>query len=60
MATPNAVAHSTDAMMQIELNEELRLAEEDFARGNFIELTVEELDACIAAGQWPWPTESSE
>lgn len=46
--------------MQAELEEELRRAEQDFTRGDFIELTVEDLDRSIAAGEWPWPTESSE
>jgi len=39
---------------------ELRRAEQDFAQRDFIELTVEDLDRCIAAEEWPWPTESSE
>ena len=58
MATPNAAK----ALETIEepLEDELRRAEQDFARGDFIELTVEELDRHIAAGEWPWPTESSE
>ena len=60
MATPNAVATSTEVTMQTELEEELRQAERDFARGDFIELTIEQLDRCIAAGEWPWPNESSE
>jgi hypothetical protein len=59
MATPNAIATSSEATMQAELEEELRQAEEDFARGDFIELTVEQLDQSIAAGEWPWPDESS-
>jgi hypothetical protein len=46
-------------MLQAELEEELRQAEEDFARGDFVELTVEELDRCIAAGEWPWQRASS-
>jgi hypothetical protein len=60
MATPNAAAANPEMMMQAELEEELQQAEEDFARGDFIELTVEELDRCVAAGQWPWPDASSE
>jgi hypothetical protein len=59
MATPNA-AKSLDATGQAALEEELRQAEEDFARGDFLELTSEELDRCIAAGEWPWPDGSSE
>ncbi len=59
MPTPNA-AKSLTAPAQAELQEELREAEEDFARGDFIELTIDELDRCVAAGEWPWPDESSE
>ncbi len=59
MATTTAAAETAHTASQAELEEELRQAEEDFARGDFIELTVEELDACIAAGAWPWQRESS-
>jgi hypothetical protein len=31
----------------------------DFERGDYVEVTVEELDRCIAARVLPWPTESS-
>ena len=59
MATPTAAVkpHTT---LQAELEEELRQAEDDFARGDYVELTVEELDRCIAAGEWPWQRASSE
>jgi hypothetical protein len=60
MATPDAPAQSLDVTMQAELEEELRRAEQDFARGDFIELTVEELDRCIETGAWPWVDASSE
>ncbi len=43
-----------------DLQAELLEAERDFARGDFIELTIEQLDRCIAAGEWPWPDDSSE
>jgi hypothetical protein len=46
-------------MLQAELEEEQRQAEEDIPRGYFVELTVEELDRCIAAGKWPWQRASS-
>lgn len=59
MATPNT-ATSLEMTMQAELEEELRRAERDFARGDFVELTVRELDGCIEAGEWPWASESSE
>ncbi len=54
METPTPALTITQAELQAELEQELRQAEEDFARGDFIELTVEEFDRCIAAGEWPW------
>ncbi len=60
MPTPTAAAKSSQGTLQAELEEELRQAEEDFARGNFVELTIEELDRCVAAGEWPWQHASSE
>jgi hypothetical protein len=59
MATPNA-AKSLEMTTQAGLEDELRRAEQDFVRGDFIELTVEQLDQCIEAGEWPWASESSE
>lgn len=59
MATPTVAAKSAQASQQAELEEELRQAEADFANGDYIELTVEELDQCIAAGEWPWQRASS-
>ncbi len=41
-----------------ELEEELLRAEADFERGDFIELSREELDHCIQTGESPWPDES--
>jgi hypothetical protein len=58
MATPTAAAKGTQKATHAELEEELQQAEQDFTRGDFIELTVEQLDACIAAGEWPWQRES--
>jgi hypothetical protein len=60
MAIPNAGSKGLELTPQTDLEDELRSAEQDFARGDFIELTVEDLDQSIAAGQWPWPIESSE
>ena len=60
MATPTAAVKSSESSLQAELEEELRQAEEDFARGNFVDLTIDELDRCIAAGEWPWQHASSE
>jgi hypothetical protein len=60
MATPTCAAKSFQAISQAELVEELRQAEEDFARGDFVELTTEELDRCVAAAAWPWQRASFE
>jgi hypothetical protein len=60
MAIPNAAAERLALTMQAALEDELRRAEQDFAQGDVIELTVEDLGRCIAAGEWPWATASSE
>ncbi len=39
------------------LEHELRQAMEEFERGDYIELTVEQLEHCAAAGESPWPDE---
>lgn len=60
MSTPNTAVKTTQVTEQAALEDELRQAEADFAHGGFIELTVDDLDRSIAAGEWPWPDESSE
>jgi hypothetical protein len=60
MSTPTAAVTSSHASLQAGLEEELRQAEEDFVRGDFVDITIEELDRCIAAGEWPWQHASSE
>jgi len=45
--------------VRAELEEELRQAEEDLERGAFIDITIEELDRCVAAEEWPWSDASS-
>jgi hypothetical protein len=59
MSAPNTATKGSMGKQQAELEEELCQAEADFARGDFVELTVEQLDQCIAAGEWPWRDESS-
>lgn len=49
-----------EEIAQAELEDELRQAERDIENGDFIELTEEQLDECIASGRWPWENESSE
>ena len=60
MVTPSAFTEASQVTSQAELTEELRRAEDDFARGDFVEITLEELERCAAAGEWPWRHESSE
>jgi hypothetical protein len=60
MATPTAAIKNADAIAQAELERELRQAEEDFASGNFVDVTIEELDRSVVAGEWPWQREPSE
>lgn len=59
MANREAKATCLEATTEADLDEDLRQAAQDFARGDFIELTVAELDRCIATGEWPWPDASS-
>jgi hypothetical protein len=40
------------------LENDLRRANEDFKQGDYIELTDDELERCIATGESPWPNES--
>jgi len=60
MATPTVTAKSSKRATSVALEEELRQAEEDFACGDFVELTIDQLDRCTAAGAWPWPDASCE
>jgi hypothetical protein len=41
-----------------DLEQELRRADDDFERGDYIELTPEQLERCVATGESPWPDES--
>jgi hypothetical protein len=59
-ATLNAAAAAEGLSTQADLDDELRSAERDFELGDFIEVTVEQLDRCVAAGEWPWPSGASE
>ena len=38
---------------------EILAAEADFERGDYIELTVEQLEHCAATGESPWPDDES-
>jgi hypothetical protein len=44
---------------QASLDEDLLQAERDFANGDYVELTVEDLERYIDGGEWPFPDEPS-
>lgn len=58
LARPHA-AQRLEITTHVELETELRSAEQDFAQGDFVELTVQELDGCVKANEWPWATTRS-
>ena len=41
-----------------ELEQEFSRAMDEFERGDYVELTVEQLERCAATGESPWPDES--
>lgn len=41
-----------------DLEREIQAALADFERGDYIELTAEELEHCAETGESPWPEES--
>jgi hypothetical protein len=47
-----------DAGAALSLEDELRRAEKDFEKGDYIELTLKQLDRCVATGESPWPDAS--
>lgn len=60
--SPESIAHS-DANAPAPVDEsdllaEILAAEADFARGDYIELTPEQLRRAIETGESPWPDES--
>jgi hypothetical protein len=55
-ATPVSVRRVVAA--DPDLERELLQAEHDFDTGDYIELTVEQLEHCAATGESPWPDES--
>lgn len=58
MTTSNAAANGFETMdAQAEFEDELRQAEADFACGDFVDVTLDEIDRCIAAAEWPWSDE---
>ena len=67
MATPNrrgsasvsSVVPAPGVADESDLLEEILAAEADFERGDYIELTVEQLEHCAATRESPWPDDES-
>ena len=66
MATPSnperdSATHGANAptpASESDLLAEIQSAEADFERGDYIDLTPEQLARCIETGEFPWPDES--
>jgi hypothetical protein len=66
MATPSdperaSAAHDASLSLptsESDLLSEIQSAEADFERGDYIDLTPEQLVRCIETGEFPWPEES--
>jgi len=65
VATPNSpenVPASQDVPApadESDLLAEILAAEANFERGDYVELTVEQLEHCAATGESPWPDDES-
>lgn len=57
MPTPNA---AEKVSQQADLEDELHQAEQEFAEGDFVDVTVAQLDRCLNTEQWPWANESCD
>lgn len=55
----SAVSGGIDVRVSPELEAEIVGAMEEIDRGEFLELTVEQLDHAAATGEWPWPDDAS-
>ena len=60
MFTPTAAVKASQARLNAGLGRVLEQAEQDFACGAFVDITVDELDRRTAAGEWPWQRASFE
>ena len=56
--TPSAPPLRRVAKADPNLERDLLQAVQDFERGDYIELTVEQLEHCAATGESPWADES--
>jgi len=58
MTTPNAVKSRPASTQHARHPDELRQAEADLERGPFVDLTMDEIDRCLALAGWPRQDES--
>jgi len=58
MTTPNAVKSRPASTQPAHLPDPQRQAEADVERAPFVDLTMEEIDRCIAVAGWPRQDES--
>jgi hypothetical protein len=58
-AAPKAVSGGIDVKLSPELETEIVEAMAEIDRGDYLELTSEQLDHAAATGEWPWPDDES-
>ena len=58
-ANPSVAEAGREVRVSPELEAELVQAMSEIDRGEFVELTFEQLDRAAATGEWPWPDEES-
>jgi hypothetical protein len=55
---PPTTLRAAPVVVPPDVGQELLGAIAEIERGEFIELSPEQLERCIAEGEWPWPDES--
>jgi hypothetical protein len=58
-AAASAASASIDVRVSPELEAEIVGAMAEIDRGEYLELTPEQLDHAAATGEWPWPDDAS-
>jgi hypothetical protein len=58
-AAPDTALPARGVRVSSELEAELIEAMAQMDRGEYIELTIEQLDEAAATGVWPWPDDES-
>ena len=59
VAAELAWAGEAEVRVSPELEAEIVAGIAEFDRGEYIELTREQLDHAVNTGEWPWPTDES-